>query len=145
MKEVTPQEAHELMKNDKDYIYLDVRSVPEFDAGHPEGAINIPLMHYTPSTGMYPNQDFPSVIEGNFPKDAKLVVGCKSGARSAQACQILGQLGYTDVANMRGGYGGMFDNFGRVVEPGWSALNLPVSEESADTARYESLVAKAKG
>ena len=32
MKEVTPQEAYELMKNDEEYVYLDVRSVPEFDA-----------------------------------------------------------------------------------------------------------------
>src|SRR5215207_5144494 len=103
MKEVTPQEAFELMKNDEGYIYLDVRSVPEFDAGHPQGAINIPLMHYTPSTGMYPNQEFNSVVEGNISKDAKLVVGCKSGARSAQACQILGQMGYANLANVRGG------------------------------------------
>ncbi|HVF91903.1 MAG TPA: rhodanese-like domain-containing protein [Blastocatellia bacterium] len=145
MKEVTPQEAFELMKNDEDYIYLDVRSVPEFDAGHPEGAINIPLLHYTPSTGMYPNQDFSSVVEGNLSKDAKLVVGCKSGGRSAQACQILGQMGYTNLANVRGGYGGMVDNFGRMVEPGWSTLNLPVSEESDASARYEALSAKAKG
>jgi rhodanese-related sulfurtransferase len=144
MKEVTPQEAYELMNNDKDYIYLDVRSVPEFDAGHPEGAINIPLLHYTPSTGMYPNQDFPSVVEGNLSKDAKLIVGCKSGSRSAQACQMLSQMGYADVSNVRGGYGGMADNFGRMVEPGWSMLNLPVSEESAESARYDALAAKAK-
>ncbi|HKG20805.1 MAG TPA: rhodanese-like domain-containing protein [Blastocatellia bacterium] len=144
MKEVTPQEAFELMKNDEDYIYLDVRSVPEFDAGHPEGAINIPLMHYTPSTGMYPNQEFHSVVEGNLSKDAKLVVGCKSGVRSAQACQILDQMGYTNLANVRGGYGGTVDNFGRTVEPGWNTLNLPVSEESDASARYETLSAKSK-
>ena len=143
MKEVTPQEAYELMKNDEEYVYLDVRSVPEFDAGHPEGAINIPLLHYTPSTGMYPNPDFTSVVAGNISKDAKLVVGCKSGGRSAQACMLLSEMGYTDVANVRGGYGGQLDNFGRMVEPGWSTLNLPASEESAESDRYETLSAKA--
>ena len=27
------------------YVYLDVRSVPEFEAGHPRGAYNVPLLH----------------------------------------------------------------------------------------------------
>lgn len=142
MKEVSAQEAFELMQNDPDYIYLDVRSVPEFEAGHPQNAINIPIMHFTPGVGMSPNQDFPAVVEANLPKDAKLVVGCKTGVRSARACDILSQMGYMNVANVRGGFVGAMDNAGRVVEPGWSMLNLPTSTEAADDARYESLAAK---
>jgi rhodanese-related sulfurtransferase len=144
MKEVSPQEAHDLMQSDPDYIYLDVRSVPEFEAGHPEKAINIPIMHFTPGVGMSPNQDFPAVVEANLPKDAKLVVGCKTGGRSAQACSIMSRMGYTNVANVRGGFAGAVDNFGRVVEPGWSMLDLPTSNDSDDEARYETLAAKAK-
>ena len=34
MKELNAQEAHDLMQSDPEYIYLDVRSVPEFEAGH---------------------------------------------------------------------------------------------------------------
>ena len=143
MKEVSPQEAHDLMQNDPDYIYLDVRSVMEFEAGHPEGAINIPLMHFAPGQGMTPNGDFPAVVEANLPKDAKLVVGCKTGGRSARACEILGQMGYTNAANVRGGFGGAVDNLGRVVEPGWSMLNLPSSADSPDESRYEALAKKA--
>lgn len=144
MKEVSAQEAYELIKSDPDYTYLDVRSVPEFEAGHPENSINIPIMHFSPGMGMSPNDDFVAVVEANLPKDAKLVIGCKTGMRSARACEILSQMGYTDVANVRGGYMGMTDNFGRVVEPGWSMLNLPSSTESRDEARYETLAAKAK-
>ena len=143
MKEVSPQEAHDLMQSDPDYIYLDVRSVMEFEAGHPEGAINIPLMHFAPGQGMTPNEDFPAVVEANLPKSAKLVVGCKTGGRSARACDILGQMGYTDATNVRGGFGGAVDNMGRVVEPGWSMLNLPSSADSPPEARYESLAKKA--
>jgi rhodanese-related sulfurtransferase len=144
MKEVSVQEAYELMENDPDCIYLDVRSVQEFEAGHPEKSINIPILHFAPGVGMTPNEDFPAVVEANLPKDSKLVVGCKTGMRSARACDILSQMGYTDVANVRGGYMGMTDNFGRVIEPGWSMLNLPTSTESRDEARYETLAAKAK-
>ena|SRR5215212_2736481 len=144
MKELSPQQAHDLMENDPDYIYLDVRSVPEFEAGHAEKAINIPIMHFAPGLGMSANQDFPAVVEANLPKDAKIIVGCKSGGRSAQACSLMSQMGYTDVANLRGGFVGAMDNTGRIVEPGWSMVNLPTSVDSDEEARYETLAAKAK-
>jgi rhodanese-related sulfurtransferase len=144
MKEISAQEAYELIESNPEYIYLDVRSVPEFEAGHPEKAINIPILHFSPGLGMTPNEDFPAVVEANLPKDANLVIGCKTGMRSARACDVLSQMGYTNVANVRGGFAGMTDNFGRLIEPGWSTLNLPTSTESADEARYETLAAKAK-
>jgi len=143
MKEVSPQKAHDLMQADQEYIYLDVRSVPEFDAGHPAKAINIPLLHFTPGAGMSPNLDFAAVVEANIPKDAKLLVGCKTGGRSAQACAILDQMGYSNAANVRGGYAGAMDQTGRIVEPGWSMLNLPVSTDLDEESSYESLAAKA--
>lgn len=144
MKDVSPQEAHDLMENDPEYIYLDVRSVPEFDAGHPAKAINIPILHFAPGVGMTPNPDFAAVVEANIPKDAKLLVGCKAGGRSAQACAILGQMGYSNAANVRGGFAGAMDQFGRLVEPGWSALNLPVSTDLDDDSSYETMAAKAR-
>ena len=126
MKEVTPQAAYEAMQNDDKIIYLDVRSVPEFDEGHVPDAINIPLMNYSPMTGMTPNPDFVQEVDAQVPKDAKIIVGCKSGGRSAKACEVMTQMGYTDVTNLRGGFVGAADASGRLVEPGWSMLNLPV-------------------
>jgi rhodanese-related sulfurtransferase len=128
MKEVSPKEAYELMQNDPEYIYLDVRSVMEFDDGHPVGAVNVPIMNFTPGMGMTPNQDFVQTVDEKFPKDAKLVIGCKSGGRSAQACIVMEKMGYTNVANMRGGFVGAVDQMGRLVEPGWSMLDLPVEK-----------------
>jgi rhodanese-related sulfurtransferase len=143
MKELSPQEAYELMQSDPEYLYLDVRSVPEFEAGHAKGAINIPIAHITPGAGMTPNPEFPAVVEAALPKDAKLLIGCKTGGRSARACDIMSQMGYSDVANIRGGFVGAMDNVGRVTEPGWSMLNLPTCSECSDDARYEVLAAKA--
>ena len=144
MKEVTPQQAYDLMQGDREIIYLDVRSVPEFDAGHPPGAVNIPLLHFTPGLGMSPNPDFQSVVEASLPKEAKIIVGCKSGGRSANACQIMSQMGYADVTNMRGGFVGAADMSGNMIEPGWSALDLPVATEAGEGADYDSLAARAK-
>lgn len=144
MKEISAQEAYEIMQKEPKTIYLDVRSVPEFEQGHPVGAINIPLLHYKPGMGMSPNGDFASVAEAALPRDARIVVGCKSGGRSAQACQVLERLGFKDLANVRSGFVGAMDRMGQIVEPGWSLLKLPVCTECNDDARYETLSAKKK-
>jgi rhodanese-related sulfurtransferase len=136
VKRVTPEEARVLLQ-DKGYAYIDVRSVPEFEAGHPEGAYNIPLTHLGPS-GMTPNLDFLSVVKKTFPMDSKLVVGCKSGGRSLQAATILLSSGYVDVIDQRAGFGGGLDATGR-PEPGWSAKGLPTATEAEAGRSYEEL------
>ena len=44
VKRVTPPEASTLLG--EGWVYLDVRSIPEFDDGHPPGAANVPLLHF---------------------------------------------------------------------------------------------------
>lgn len=144
MKEVNAKEAYDLMQSDPEYIYLDVRSVPEFEAGHAPGAMNIPLLHLEPGVGMTPNQDFTKVVDATLKKDSKLLVGCKAGGRSAKACEILGQMGYTNLTNIRGGFVAATDNAGRMIEPGWSMLNLPMCTDCSEETRYQNIAAKAR-
>src|ERR1700690_805157 len=99
VKRVTPPEAAALLADG--WSYVDVRSIPEFGAGHPTGAFNVPLLHFG-NGRMSPNPDFQSVISSNFGKDAKIVVGCKAGGRSLQAAGLLEAAGYTSVVDMRG-------------------------------------------
>jgi rhodanese-related sulfurtransferase len=62
-----------------------------------------------------------------FPKGAKIVVGCKSGGRSARAAQALEADGFTDALDQRAGWDGARDPFGQIKEPGWSRAGLPVA------------------
>jgi rhodanese-related sulfurtransferase len=135
VRRVTPQEAKALM--DEGYVYVDVRSIPEFDKGHPVGAFNVPLMNMGP-TGMTPNSDFALVMEKNFPKDARLIVGCKMGGRSAKAGNVLESLGYTAVVDQKGGYEG------QPGDPGWVPAGLPVASQAAADRTYEALLAKTR-
>jgi rhodanese-related sulfurtransferase len=144
MKEVTPQEAFALLEKEPDTVYLDVRSVPEFQQGHPIRAINIPIFDFYPGMGMMPNEDFVNVVQANLPKNTKILVGCKTGVRSARAAELLGEFGYSDVANVRGGFIGVMDPMGRVLESGWSLLNLPVCTACAENSQYDQLATKAK-
>src|SRR5215831_19825519 len=111
-KRVLPAEAASMVA--EGWTYLDVRSIPEFDQGHPVGAVNIPLLHFKGGR-MVPNAAFQKVVEATFPKDAKLVTGCKVGGRSMQAAALLASAGYTNVVDMRGGYAGERDGMGRVT------------------------------
>lgn len=144
IKEIAPQQAHDLLGKEPHCVYIDVRTVREFAAGHPHGAVNIPVAFPDPARGMVMNQDFVKVVEAHFPKDKKIVVGCQAGPRSDAAARLLQEAGYRDVSSMQGGFGGMRDPFGNVVAPGWSNLGLPVSQENGEGVSYESLAAKIK-
>ncbi len=144
IKEITPQEAHDLLQKEMGSIYIDVRTVGEFSAGHPQGAINVPVAFPEPGQGMRLNDDFVKVVEAHFAKDKKIVVGCQAGPRSDAAASLLEQAGYQDVSIMQGGFGGMRDSFGRVIAPGWFDLGLPVSQDNGEGVSYESLAAKIK-
>lgn len=138
VKRISPEEARTLM-DEQGYAYLDVRSVPEFEAGHPRGAYNIPLAHLGPGGGgMAPNFDFLTVVQKTFPKDSKLVVGCKSGGRSLQAAMILLSSGYADLIDQRCGFTGGLDASGR-PERGWGPRGLPSATEAEAGRSYEEL------
>ena len=139
VKRVTPPEAATLLG--EGWSYLDVRSIPEFDDGHPAGAANVPLLHFQGGR-MSPNPDFQKVVEANFPRDAKLVVGCKAGGRSLQAAGLLEAIGYTSVVDMRGGYHGEHDAMGRVSCAGWLESKLPVETTASADRTYAGLSQK---
>jgi len=127
IRETTPPEAYEALQADSAAVYLDVRTEGEFEAGHPAGARNVPVVFFDPATRQpTPNADFVVTVERTIPRTAKLLVGCQSGGRSARACELLARAGFTDLTNVRGGFGGARDQSGRVVVPGWREAGLPV-------------------
>jgi len=142
IKQVEPPEAHEILKTDPQAIYLDVRTEGEFAQGHPAGAINVPVLFIKGPGQTEDNPDFVAMAQKILPRDKKLVVGCLSGGRSQRACEILELSGYSDLANVRGGFGGARDASGRIVIEGWRDAGLPVSDQVGE-AGYQALRKKA--
>jgi rhodanese-related sulfurtransferase len=122
---ISPQEANDKLA--EGWTYVDVRTIEEFEAGHPPGAVNVPIAHAGPG-GMVPNPQFAEAMEAAFPHDAKIVVGCKAGGRSLRAAQALLSMGYTNVVDQRAGWDGARNPFGQLSEPGWSRVGLPVEQ-----------------
>ncbi|MGH9796669.1 MAG: rhodanese-like domain-containing protein, partial [Candidatus Polarisedimenticolia bacterium] len=121
-----------------------LRTEEEFAAGHPEGAINVPIGIANPALQrLEANPDFLAVTRAAAPEGTPLLVGCATGPRAQMAARLLTENGYTDVRWVLGGMHGITDPMGRVVAPGWTALGLPESREAGDGAAYRSLRRKA--
>lgn len=134
MNDVTPPEAKKILDSDQRFIYLDVRTVPEFVEGHAPGAWNVPVvLPAAGGTAMERNPKFLPTIAANFSKDQHMIIGCRSGGRSALAADLLRDAGYKSVRNMEGGFGGSED------VPGWAECGYPVEKGSGGERSYEAL------
>lgn len=119
-EEIDPQTCHQ--RQQEGWRYVDVRSEHEFAQGHPEGAVNVPLFSMGPM-GMEPNPDFLAVMQRHFPPQTPLLMGCRSGGRSARACELLAAAGYQRLVNVAGGVSGS------ATVRGWREEGLPWSTE----------------
>lgn len=79
------------LKSNRDAVVVDVRTGAEFNSGKIPGAINIDLM----------SSDFDTQVAG-LDKTRKYLVYCRSGNRSAQACELMASHGLK-AANLAGG------------------------------------------
>lgn len=137
IERITPEQAKELLDSNTGYIYLDVRTVPEFEAGHVPGAKNVPVAEPDRYGHMQINPRFVEIVESNFGKEVRCITGCQKGARSLKAAELLLAAGFRNVLDMRGGFGGETDPAGRLTFPGWAPRGLPVSRGSAPEGRHE--------
>lgn len=88
--EITPDEFRTMLANSWDGILLDVRTAEEYATRAIEGSYFLPL------------QELPQRM-AELPKDKPIVIHCKSGIRSANACLFLAEQGYSDLTNLAGG------------------------------------------
>ena len=104
-EKLSPREAYEMIKKDKDVIILDVRTPEEYNNdGHIKNAILIPL-----------DELKNKVDELKKFKNKKILVYCRSGHRSVSASRFLSNLGFK-VYNLNGG----------II--GWKSEGFPVEK-----------------
>lgn len=90
--DISPQQAVQLMSHEAGSIILDVREDGEYQSGHIQDSMHIPL-------GALSSR----ISELNKFKDKNVILGCRSGSRSGRACSILKKNGFTKIHNLRGG------------------------------------------
>jgi rhodanese-related sulfurtransferase len=93
-------------------VYLiDVRETGEYEAGHIEGAVNIPIRTLSDNLAQVPT-------------DLPVIIYCASGQRAGLATSALRSLGYENVRSFAAGW------------KGWSAAGEPVSTEATAAGEF---------
>lgn len=91
-KNLSPKEFMSKLNKTEHAVILDVRTPAEFESGALENAINIDF--FSPTF-----QQRLAMLDKSKP----YFVYCRSGNRSAQACNIMHSLGFSELYNMAGG------------------------------------------
>ena len=98
-RQISMDAAVKMIKDEKNYIILDVRRPDEYAEGHIPGAINVP------------NEEIGTAEIAELPNKSQLIlVYCRSGRRSKEAAAKLVNLGYTNIVE----FGGILDWQGNI-------------------------------
>ncbi|WP_245156548.1 rhodanese-like domain-containing protein [Clostridium aminobutyricum] len=91
-KTITPEEAKDIMEDNKEAIVVDVRRQDEYNAQH------------IPNAVLLPNEtiDEESVSAAGLSPEDTILVYCRSGSRSKQAAQKLADMGYSNIYDFGG-------------------------------------------
>ena len=90
VQKISVKEVKNIVDNSNRYLdvlIVDVRSVEEFESGHIQGAINVPLN---------------DISENEMFLNKKIILYCQSGRRSGEAAILLEKLGYKNILDMGG-------------------------------------------
>ena len=109
-------------------ILLDVRTIEERAyVGRVPGSLHVP---WATGTAMTRNPHFVRQVGALLPRDASIVVLCRSGRRSAAAAAALQKAGFPDVVNILEGFEGNLDGNGhRGTGDGWRFHGLPWEQD----------------
>jgi len=92
--EISPEKVAEKIKGNDVFTLLDVRTMEEYEEGHIEGTLLLPLQLLNEQ----------ALVElGLDDKNKEIVIYCRSGNRSKQAYDLMSSWGYTNIKSLAGG------------------------------------------
>lgn len=124
IKEIFPWDLEEILE-DRNVILLDIREPAEYEAMHIAGSMNVPRGILETACEYDFEETVPELVES---RDKEIVVICRSGNRSVFACDVMQQMGYSNVASLKTGLRGWAD----YEQPLQSGAGEPISEDDAD-------------
>ena len=101
MEEITVYELKQKRESGEEFLLLDVREPFEYEISNIDGQL-IPL-----------DQLSERMDELSGYEDKEIVIMCRSGGRSARACEMLSRNGFQNVKNLKGGV----NDWAREIDP----------------------------
>jgi rhodanese-related sulfurtransferase len=133
IKEISPQQAWEILEEEPQAVLLDVRTSMEYEyVGHPLNALHIPWMD-APDWNI--DTEFVNKVRQALAKrigpeqeleSIAILAICRSGKRSQAAAEELARQGFENLYNIEDGFEGDLDNNKRRnTINGWRVADLP--------------------
>lgn len=114
IREISAEQFHETIQNDREQIVLDVREPAEHKSWRIPGSVLIPRGVLEPSVDLENPQRNKPVANA---RGEKVVVYCGTGGRSALAADVLQKMGFVDVESLAGGI------------TNWRNLGYPIEQD----------------
>jgi len=124
VKELFPWDLEDIIQ-EREVMLLDVREPYEYEAMHIAGSINVPRGVLETACEYDYEETLPELVEA---RDKEIVVVCRSGNRSVFVCDVMQQMGYTNVSSLKTGLRGWVD----YEQPLLNTMGKNVSEDDAD-------------
>lgn len=102
INEINVTELDARLRSGEEIFILDVREPHEVEISNIEGAVLIPLRQLEDRL-----EELAAV------RDKEIVVHCRTGGRSAAACELLMQHGFTNPKNLAGG----INRWAQLIDP----------------------------
>lgn len=130
VEQISPQNAFELLKNQKNSVLIDVRTSEELNF---VGVVNassfenrLIFLAWQTLPQMQQNQNFANDLLAKVNKDNEILFLCRTGGRSNQSAQLASTLGFKKCYNIINGFEGDLNSQNhRGLINGWKASNLP--------------------
>ena len=128
-RELTPLKCYGELAEKSDAVLIDCRTPAEWHfTGTPDLSSigkKALLLAIADESGR-PNPEFVATVTSIADPDTPLYLLCRVGGRSADACRLLEQAGFTDLVNVTEGFEGRVDENGhRNTTEGWKFHGLP--------------------
>lgn len=109
--EIYPGDVAEKIKNNEDFVLLDVRTPEEYKKNHLKNSILLPIQELS--------QDSLNEIGlGEEMKNKEIIIYCRSGSRSKNAYDVMNSLGYINIKSVAGGMIHWEEDNYPFIEPG---------------------------
>ncbi len=127
--EIYPGIVADKIKNNEDFVLLDVRTLEEYEEIHLKGAVLLPVQELSEKT-------LAEIGLGKDSKDREIIIYCRSGGRSQTAYNIMNSLGYTNIKSVSGGIIHYEEDNYPFTESGEYVERVITKETKSDTSTY---------